>query len=73
MDNLVPSMQSAAGQALRIALGLGLIAGGVFGLGGAGGWILAIVGLVPLAAGSAGVCLFAPLLGYTFRGQHRSA
>jgi len=73
MDSLVPFMQSATGRGLRIVLGLGLIVGGLAGIHGIGGWVLAAVGLIPLAAGGAGVCLFAPLVGYTFRGRHRTA
>jgi hypothetical protein len=37
-------------------------------VGGVGGWILAIVGLVPLAAGLFDWCVFAPLFGLPFVG-----
>jgi hypothetical protein len=45
----------------RALAGLALIAAGVLA-GGTGGLVLAIVGLVPLAAGAMGLCLAAPLL-----------
>ena len=41
--------------------GVALIIAGI-GTGGAGGLVLAVIGVVPLAAGAAGVCLAAPLL-----------
>jgi hypothetical protein len=67
---LVRFMQTSAGRSIRVLLGLILIAAGVV-LGG--GWLaLAIVGLVPLVAGSAGVCLVAPLFHAPIRGAHRS-
>ena len=66
---LVHFMQTSAGRVVRVALGLALIAVGV-GLGG--GWLaLAVVGLVPLAAGLAGLCLVAPLFHSSMRGTHR--
>lgn len=53
-------MQSTVGRAARIAAGLALIGTG-FAIGGSG-WVLVVVGLVPLAAGAFGFCLLAPLL-----------
>ncbi len=65
-------MSSAAGRILRILVGLGLIAWGVFLIVSASnatlGIILAVVGLVPLFAGVADVCIFAPLFGAPFSG-----
>lgn len=54
-------MNSPAGRAARGLAGAALIAAGVV-TGGAGGLVLGIVGLVPLAAGALGMCLAAPLL-----------
>ncbi|HSR33527.1 MAG TPA: YgaP-like transmembrane domain, partial [Anaerolineae bacterium] len=48
--------------------GLALILIGLLVLKGIGGWILAIVGLVPLAAGLFDRCVFAPLFGLPFVG-----
>jgi hypothetical protein len=58
---LVRLMNSTAGRGARALGGVGLIAAGVV-LGGGTGLVLALVGLVPLAAGTAGACLAAPLL-----------
>jgi Inner membrane protein YgaP-like, transmembrane domain len=58
---VVKLMNSSPGRAGRVLVGLVLIAAGALA-GGAGGLVLALVGLVPLAAGATGVCLAAPLL-----------
>lgn len=60
---------SSAGRVLRGVAGLILIALGIWIVQGAWGWVLIIVGLVPLAAGIFDFCLFAPLLGLPFVGQ----
>ena len=59
---------SPAGRLARIIAGLALILIGLLALGGVGGWILAIVGLVPLLAGLFDRCVFAPLFGLPFVG-----
>ena len=59
-------MSSSFGRLLRVFAGIVLI---VLGLGlvhGAGGIILAVVGLVPLVAGLFNYCVFAPLFGGPF-------
>jgi hypothetical protein len=56
------------GRAIRVVAGLALILVGLLAVQGAGGWILAIVGLVPLAAGLFDRCVFAPLFGLPFVG-----
>ena len=61
-------MASPAGRVARIVAGLALILIGLLALGGLGGWILAIVGLVPLLAGLFDRCVFAPLSGLPFSG-----
>jgi hypothetical protein len=58
---IVTLMNSTAGRGARVLAGVGLIAAGAV-IGGGTGLILALVGLVPLAAGAAGACLAAPLL-----------
>ena len=69
---LASFMSSAAGRILRIVAGLALIGGGVYlivsGSNVAVGIILTVVGLLPLAAGLADVCIFAPLFGAPFSG-----
>ncbi len=61
-------MASGLGRGLRIVVGAILIFFGIYA-GGAGGWIVAIIGLVPMIAGLMNVCLFAPLMGAPFRGR----
>lgn len=65
-------MASTAGRAVRVAAGVALIVVG--GLLGGGWWALAVIGLVPLAAGALDVCLFnvlfaQPLSGRAVRGS----
>jgi hypothetical protein len=57
------------GRVIRIVAGLALIAIGILWVGGTGGWILTVVGLVPLAAGLFDWCVFAPLFGLPFVGK----
>lgn len=59
---------SPAGRITRIVAGIALILVGLLALEGVGGWILAIVGLVPLLAGLFDRCVFAPLFGLPFVG-----
>lgn len=58
---IVRMMNSTAGRGGRALAGVGLIAAGA-AVGGGTGLVLALVGLVPLAAGAAGACVAAPLL-----------
>jgi hypothetical protein len=59
-------MSSATGRLLRIVAGIALI---VIGLIAGGGWVtLSVIGLVPLIAGLANVCLLAPLFGQPLKG-----
>jgi len=55
---IVQLMNSRAGRAARVLAGLALIGTGA-ALGGTGGLVLALIGVVPLAAGA---CLAAPLV-----------
>ena len=54
-------MASTAGRAVRIIAGVALIVVG--GILGGSWWALAVVGLVPLAAGALDICLFNVLFG----------
>jgi hypothetical protein len=54
-------MNGTAGRSARVLAGLALIIGGI-AAGGTGGLVLAVIGVIPLAAGAAGACLAAPLL-----------
>jgi hypothetical protein len=69
MNTLFGFLASPAGRGTRIIAGLALILIGLLALGGTWGWILAIVGLVPLLAGLFDRCVFAPLFGLPFVGD----
>jgi hypothetical protein len=56
-------MTSTARRITRIVAGLVLIAWGLLGLTGTAGMIVAVFGMVPLAAGLFDFCIFAPLFG----------
>jgi fatty acid desaturase len=68
MEPFFSFMASMAGRVTRIIAGLALVLIGFLVLGGFWGWILAIVGLVPLLAGLFDRCVFAPLFGLPFVG-----
>ena len=59
---------SPSGRWIRIVAGAALIVVGLVGVKEALGWILAVVGLVPLGAGIFDRCVFAPLFGLPFVG-----
>lgn len=61
-------MASTAGRLIRIIAGLVLVVVGFFVMHGVGGWIVGIVGLVPLLAGLFDFCVFAPLFGAPMSG-----
>ena len=61
-------LASPAGRITRILAGIALIAWGLFGLGGATGIVVAVIGALPLLAGLFKVCLFAPLFGAPISG-----
>jgi Inner membrane protein YgaP-like, transmembrane domain len=62
-------LASMAGRIVRAVAGIVLIVVGLVLVQGTGGWILAIIGLFPLAAGVFDRCLFAPLFGLPFMGS----
>lgn len=68
MLGLFDFIASANGRIARIVAGAILILVGILGLGDTAGWIVAIIGLVPLLAGVFDVCVFAPLFGLPFKG-----
>ena len=65
---LAAFMAQPIGRGIRIVLGLALILVGLYVIEGTAGWIVAIVGLLPILAGALNVCLIAPLIGAPFRG-----
>ncbi|MGJ3240156.1 MAG: YgaP family membrane protein [Anaerolineae bacterium] len=62
-------MASMTGRGLRVVAGIALILVGFLTLEGVTSYIVMAVGLVPLLAGVFDVCLFAPLLGGSFKGS----
>jgi type IV secretory pathway VirB2 component (pilin) len=70
MDSLFSFLASQTGRYARIIVGIVLIVIGLLLVNGdaSWGWIVVIVGLVPLAAGVFDFCLFAPLFGKPFKG-----
>lgn len=70
MNALFRFLASPAGRVVRVVAGIVLIAVGLFLVQGVGGWILAIIGLVPLGAGVFDRCVFAPLFGLPFVGPN---
>jgi hypothetical protein len=73
MNGFVSFMQSWVGRLLRIVAGFALIAIGLVVVQGAWGYVVMTIGLIPLFTGSAGICLLAPLFGYTLTGAPRGA
>jgi hypothetical protein len=61
-------MASGYGRIARIVAGLVLIGVGLY-LGNVWGAVVAVIGLVPLAAGVFNICLFAPVFGAPFNGR----
>ena len=68
MNPFVRFMTSPAGRAVRVAGAAILIGAGLIGVGGVSGAGLALVGVVPLAAGAFDICVFAPLFRSPFSG-----
>lgn len=69
MKGLFPFLASTAGRIVRAVAGIALIVLGLFVIEGTGGVILAVVGLVPLAAGVFDFCVFSALFGGPFKGS----
>ncbi len=55
-------MNGPIGRLLRVILGLVLIGVGLFVIGSPWGYLVALLGLVPLALGLAGRCLIEPFI-----------
>jgi len=68
MNAFVKFMASAAGRITRIMAGVALIVLGLLCMHGVGGFIMAVVGLVPLVAGLFDFCVFVPLFGAPLSG-----
>ena len=68
MNPFIAWMASGSGRIARIVAGIALILVGLLAVQGTGGIILAVVGVVPLAAGAFDFCVFAPLFGCPLSG-----
>lgn len=66
--NIIDWLGSSTGRVARVVAGIVLI---IIGFVGGGGWItLSIIGVIPLVAGMANVCLLAPLFGRSLKSGH---
>jgi hypothetical protein len=70
MSWFVDFMESGAGRLLRMVVGVALMDVGIAFVGGFWGGALVAVGVVFFAVGALGICLLAPLFGYTLTGKH---
>ena len=68
MNPFCTFMASTAGRIARVVAGIVLVALGLLVLKGTVGIVVAVVGLVPLAAGLFDFCVFAPLFGCPMSG-----
>lgn len=68
MNPFVTFMASTTGRIVRIVAGIALIALGWFAMTGTAGIIVAVIGVLPLAAGVFDFCVFAPLFGCPISG-----
>ena len=68
MNGFFHFLAGPTGRVIRTIVGLILIVAGLAWVQGAGGWVLVIVGLVPLGAGVFDQCVIAPLFGLPFAG-----
>jgi len=69
MSGFFQFMASMNGRIVRAVAGLVLVYLGLASVQGTGGYILAVVGLVPLAAGVFDFCVFSALFGGKFWGK----
>jgi hypothetical protein len=68
MNPVIGFLASGNGRIVRAVVGLALILWGLFGLQGAVGTLIAVVGAVPFVAGLFDFCVFAPLFGLPLSG-----
>jgi hypothetical protein len=71
MNSLFTFLASRNGRYTRIVAGVVLLIIGLaigFQSGSLVGWIIAVIGIGPIYAGTFDVCLFAPFFGHAFKG-----
>ncbi len=66
---MIEFLASSTGRIVRIIAGAALILIGLLVVKDTGGIIIAVIGLVPLAAGVFDFCVFAPLFSKPFSGK----
>ncbi|HEY3588175.1 MAG TPA: hypothetical protein VGK85_13535 [Myxococcaceae bacterium] len=66
-------MSTPLGRVLRVVFGGLLIYVGLNVVQGVGGAVIALLGIVPIAAGLLNLCILGPLLGAPVRGSSRPA
>jgi hypothetical protein len=69
MQGFARFMAGNTGRIIRAVAGIVLIVLGLFVIEDVAGYIVAAVGLIPLAAGVFDFCLLTPLVGMPFRGE----
>ncbi|MBN1681312.1 MAG: DUF2892 domain-containing protein [Anaerolineae bacterium] len=71
MDGLFQFLASRAGRITRIVIGAILVIIGLaigFSTDSLVGWIVTVVGVFPIVAGTFDLCLFAPFFGKSYKG-----
>lgn len=66
---MIEFLASGAGRIVRIVAGIVLVLVGLVVVTDTAGYVIAIIGLVPLAAGLFDFCVFAPLFGKPLSGK----
>lgn len=64
----VSFMTGTTGRMLRVVVGLILMAVGLLVVKGTLGTVMAVIALIPIAAGTLDFCMVGAVLGYPFRG-----
>lgn len=62
-------MATPTGRIARIVAGIALVLVGLLGVQGGLGVVIALVGVLPIAAGAFNFCAIAPLIGAPFLGK----
>ena len=69
MKGLFKFLASPTGRAVRVVAGLAIIVFGVVAVQETLGWVLVVIGAVPLLAGALDYCVLAPLFGLPYVGK----
>lgn len=69
MRKVLGVIASPAGRVARVLAGAALITWGLFGLDGAAGVVVPVVGAVPFLAGIFDVCVISAITGGSFKGS----